>query len=96
MYADDAVMLGPDNFRVQGRKALDDYWTGIKHPVDWQLEILNLDGKDDLVHQIGRSVLTTNDDQGNQRVSDVFFAVIWRRQSDSTYKIVVDSYWPTH
>jgi len=94
LYADDAVMLGPGGFRIAGRKAIDDYWTGIKHPVDWQLEILSLDGKDDLTHQIGRSVLTTADDQGNQRVSDVFFSLIWRRQPDGTYKVAVDAYWP--
>ncbi|MFO0985549.1 MAG: FKBP-type peptidyl-prolyl cis-trans isomerase [Planctomycetota bacterium] len=94
MYADDAVLLGPNQLRIEGRKAIDDYWAGLKHPVDWQLEVLSLDGQDDLVHQIGRSVLTTEDDQGKCNRAEVLFAVIWRRQQDGSYKVAVDAYWP--
>ena len=33
-YADDGVLIGPNNFRIAGRKAIDQYWTSLKGAKD--------------------------------------------------------------
>ena len=39
IYADDACLLGPNNYIVTGRENIDDYWTKITFPVKWKLKV---------------------------------------------------------
>ncbi len=41
-YADDAVLLSQSGRTVQGREAVDKYWTGISNPVAWELEVIEV------------------------------------------------------
>ena len=93
MYADDAVMLGPDGYRVAGRAAIDAYWTRFKSPVDWQLEIVAVDGRRGLIHQRGVSHLSDRRDSGELHTSTVDFVVLWVLGPDDAYRIGVDAYW---
>ena len=91
-YADDAILLGPRGQRVEGREAIDRYWTGIRGAKDWKLTTTKLGGERETVYQIGRSRLVTAEG-GRESVSEVEFVVVWRRQpSGDTYRIEVDSY----
>ena len=91
-YSDDAILLGPRGQRIEGRDAIDRYWTGLRGPKDWKLTIDKLGGDPQTVYQIGRSRLVT-EDGGRETVSEVEFVVVWRRQeSGDTYRIEVDSY----
>ncbi len=92
MYEDDAVLLGADGYRVEGREAIDAYWDRARENPGWTLDILSLEGDVSLPVQRGRSVLEYDRD-GARRVSDVQFLVIWRLQPDGTYRIAVDAYW---
>lgn len=94
-YLDDAVLLGPNNYRVEGRQAIDAYWIRTWNDPHWTLEVLDVDGTPDMPVQRGRSLLRTTEN-GRIDVSDVQFIVVWRRQPDGTYKIAVDAYWPTN
>ncbi len=38
-FANDAVILGPDGFKVKGMIAIQDYWGKIKEPLDWDLSV---------------------------------------------------------
>lgn len=98
MYEDDAILLGPDGYRVSGREALDAYWApdpGRPVPTerDWELSIERLEGEGSLLIQRGTSRLgrVVN---GERRLSVVGFYVIWRGQPDGSYRIAVDAYWP--
>ncbi len=93
LYADDAVLLGPGGYRVAGRAAIDDYWTRIKQPVDWKLELLAVEGGGGLIHQRGVSTLRYRRDSGELHTSVVQFALLWARQPDGVYKVAVDAYW---
>ncbi len=43
IYADDAILLGPNDYRVEGKEEVLKYWTGSKHPpVSWKLDIYAL------------------------------------------------------
>lgn len=98
MYEDDAVLLGPGGYRVQGRRALDEYWAprpDLPPPANpaWSLDIEWVEGVDSLLVQRGVSRLSRERD-GERRESVVHFYVVWRRQEDGSYKIAVDAYWP--
>jgi len=38
-FAVDAVILGPDGYKVEGNAGIQDYWAKIKHPLDWNLAV---------------------------------------------------------
>lgn len=90
-YADDATIFSYRGQKIQGREALDRYWTGIKGAKDWKLEVIELGGDKETVYQIGKSSLTT-DNGGAEKTYVCDFVVIWKRQSDGAYKIHVDIY----
>ncbi len=91
-YLDDAVLLGPRGYRVEGREAIDAYWVKEWTNARWTLKVLGLEGTADMPVQRGRSILEY-DRPGGRHVSDVLFLVVWRRQPDGAYRIAVDAYW---
>jgi ketosteroid isomerase-like protein len=90
-YADDATIFSYRGQKIQGREAIDRYWTGSKGAKDWKLEVIELGGDKETVYQIGKSSLTTNSG-GAEKTYVCDFVVIWKRQQDGTYKIYVDIY----
>jgi ketosteroid isomerase-like protein len=90
-YTDDGIVDGPRGDRVQGRAALDKYWTGIRNPKSWKLEVLGVGGHPDFPYQIGRSTLVTSSPNGDQ-TSVVEFLALWRREADGRLRLAVDYY----
>ena len=90
-YADDAMIIFHRGQKIQGRKAIDAYWTGIKGAKDWQLDVIEVGGSRDEVYQIGKSSFTSEAD-GKESNYTCDFLVIWKRQADGAYKIYVDIY----
>jgi len=91
-YADDAVLMGPDGERVRGRAEVDRYWTGIRNPRRWTLEVLDVGGSATEAYQLGRSSLVQLSD-GKERTSVTDFIVIWKRRPGGEWRIAVDM-WP--
>ena len=92
-YAANALMLGPGT-RVEGSASISEHWQQISDPVNWTLEVHEIAGTEDIVHQAGRSHLTYLDGL-EEHTSIVDFVLVWQRQADGTYKIAVDSYHDT-
>ncbi|MEJ7576812.1 MAG: nuclear transport factor 2 family protein [Pyrinomonadaceae bacterium] len=90
-YADDAMILFHRGQKIQGRKAIDAYWTSIKGAKDWKLDVIEVGGSRDEVYQIGKSSFTSEAD-GKENTYTCDFIVIWKRQTDGAYKIQVDIY----
>jgi len=90
-YADDAMIIFHRGQKIQGRKAIDAYWTGIKGAKDWKLDVIEVGGSRDEVYQIGKSSFTSEAD-GKESNYTCDFLVIWKRQADGAYKIYVDIY----
>lgn len=93
MYADDAVLMGPGGYRIDGRDQIDMYWDRPRQDARWSLEVLDITGTAEMPVQHGRSVLRQQRD-GRTVVADAEFVLIWRRQPDGSYRIAVDAYWP--
>ncbi len=90
-YADDARIMGPRGELVQGRANIDRYWTGIKNPKSWALEVFEVGGSRDDAWQLGRSTLVSGaPGQEGTYVTD--FIVLWRRQADGRLRIYIDMY----
>ncbi len=94
MYADDAVLLGPNGYRVSGRAAIDEYWSTFHKARRWKLDVLDVEGGEGLFVQRGRSTLMF-EEEGGTRDAVVEFIVVWRKEPDGAYRVVVDAYWPT-
>lgn len=90
-YADDAMIFSHRGNKIQGRAAIDKYWTSIKNAKDWKLEVIELGGDRESVWQIGRSSLTSVHN-GTDQTYVCDFVVLWKRQPDDTYRIYVDIY----
>lgn len=98
IYADNAILLGPNGYRVEGREEIDAYWLRSAEGTtdhDWNLTIDSLEGGPDLIVQRGTSTLQyTPVSTQEPRVSIVEFMVVWQRSGeDGPLKIVVDAYW---
>jgi ketosteroid isomerase-like protein len=90
-YTDDARVDGEGGVVVQGREAVDRYWTSIKGATSWKLEVLAVGGHPDHPWQIGRSTLVQSGPEGD-RTSIVEFLAIWRRDAKGGLRLAVDYY----
>jgi uncharacterized protein (TIGR02246 family) len=91
-YADDARIVGPGRATVQGREAIDRYWTGMRNPRAWKLEVVEVGGSRDRLYQIGVSAYTSARDDGTESTYTCDFVVVWKRQRDGTLRIALDLY----
>jgi ketosteroid isomerase-like protein len=86
-YRDDASMRGPGTL-VRGRSTFETYWGSLKDVRRWKLEVLDVAGGPDVVHQRGRSLLRIGDHD-----SVVEFVLLWKRQPDGKLGIALDFYY---
>ena len=88
-YSDDAEIVGA-NYRVAGRKNLDNYWLSLKDKGrGWKLTVFEIGGTGDYIYQLGNSDLT-HLVNGKEAKSVTNFVLIWKKQSDNSYKIFRD------
>jgi ketosteroid isomerase-like protein len=96
-YSDDAQIIGAGNVRVNGRAAIDRYWTSIPAGSTWRLDVLDAGGNRNSIWQLGRStlVMPSRNGDGTTNTSVVDFLGVWKRQPDGTLKLYIDMYVPT-
>jgi ketosteroid isomerase-like protein len=88
-YSDDAEIVA-SNYLVKGRKNLDDYWLSLKDKGrGWKLTVIEIGGTGDYVYQLGNSDLNYMVN-GKEAKSVTNFVLIWKKQSDNSYKIFRD------
>jgi ketosteroid isomerase-like protein len=88
-YSDDAEIIGA-SYRVTGRTNLDNYWLSLKdRGRGWKLTVIEIGGAGDYIYQLGNSDLTYMVN-GKETKSVTNFVLIWKKQSDNSYKIFRD------
>ncbi len=88
-YADDGEIVD-DSYTVKGRNNLDKYWLNLKDKGrGWKLSVIEIGGQGEFVYQLGRSDLK-HISQGREANSITNFVLIWKKQTDGTYKIFRD------
>ncbi|MDQ3687913.1 MAG: DUF4440 domain-containing protein [Acidobacteriota bacterium] len=90
-YADDAMILFHRGQKIQGRQAVDAYWTSIKGAKDWKLDVIEVGGNRDEAYQMGKSSFTSEAD-GKESTYTCDFVAVWKRQKDGALRIYVDIY----
>ena len=90
-YTNDARIDGEGGVVVQGRDAVDRYWSSISGAKSWKLEVLAVGGHRDSPWQVGRSTLVQGGPNGD-RASVVEFLAIWRRAATGGLRLAVDYY----
>ena len=88
-YSDDAIVRTAGGIVAQGRKGVDEYFTGIGHPKSWKLDVIQVGGTRDHAWQVGRSTLVHGQPE---RTSVVQFLVLWTRQRNGQLRITLDYY----
>jgi ketosteroid isomerase-like protein len=89
-YADDAEIVYDNGYTVKGRGNLDNYWASLKdRGRGWQLTVIEVGGDGDMVFQLGKSDLKYIN-RGKESKSVTNFVLLWKKQSDGSYKIFRD------
>lgn len=86
IYADGARIVGPKRQTVEGREAINAYWSRIKN-AKWTLEVREVGGTNDDAYESGVSTLTS--DRGSYTCD---FVVIWKRDASGKLRIHLDLY----
>ncbi len=88
-YSNDGEIVY-DNYTVRGRTNLDKYWLDLKDKGrGWKLSVVEIGGQGEFVYQLGKSDLKYIS-QGKEKSSITNFVLLWRKQSDGSYKIFRD------
>jgi ketosteroid isomerase-like protein len=89
-YSDDAEIVYDNGYTVKGRTNLDNYWGSLKDKGrGWKLTVVEVGGDGEIIFQLGKSDLKHMN--GTKETSSVTnFIVLWKKQSDGSYKIFRD------
>ena len=93
LYADDAILLGPEDYRVEAREGIDAHWSDIEHPISWRLTVEDVGGTPETAYQYGTSRMTTLR-EGREHTSVTRFLLLWRRDEAGNWRIRLDAFWP--
>lgn len=90
LYADDASIVLPGGKKVQGRKAIAEYWYSLSSTTNLKSEIMDLGGNGKIVYQLGKWTITSVKD-GVEKTIATDVVLVWKRQQDYSYKIKLSS-----
>ena len=90
LYAEDAIVLAPNQAAVQGRAAIQAALEAFPPISNFQVQILEIEGQGDLAYSRGSASMTLTP-AGLAPIEDrVKYIEIWRKQADGAWKIVRD------
>ena len=89
-YTDDATIMVAGGKKIQGRKAIADYWYSLSKATNMKSEILELGGNGKMIYQVGRWTITTMKD-GVEQTTTTDVVLVWMRQQNYDYKIQLNS-----
>lgn len=90
LYSDDATIMIPGGKKIQGRKAIAEYWYSVADSKSLKSEIVELGGNSKMLYQIGRWTITKVEN-GVEKTTTTDVVIIWKRGNDFTYKIQLNS-----
>jgi ketosteroid isomerase-like protein len=95
-YADDAVLLPPNEPLLTGRAAIQQSWADLFSQVasiSWKVTKAEVATSGELGYLYGTYAATFKDPKGGPPVPDTGKLVeVWKKQADGTWKCIVDTY----
>ena len=92
-YSDDALLTDLQDFRVEGREAIDQHWMQLPTYQSWHLNILETGGDAESPFQRLYS-LAHMEIRGREYIDEGYCFVVWKRQANGDYQIHADIYHP--
>ena len=95
LYADDAIVLPPEAAVVKGNAAIKEFWSGMAafKPTDWKLATEEVEVHGDVAIETGTYSLKLTPPGAKEAIADNGkYMVVWKRQSDGSWKIYRDMY----
>ena len=94
VFADDASSFPPNASIVTGKEAIrarqSEAYSRPGFAVTWQTTKVEVAGSGDLAYSHGTYEETVNDPEGNPVTDKGKWVVVWKKQPDGTWKVVVD------
>jgi len=90
LYADDATIMAPGGQKIQGRKAIADYWYKMADATSMKSEIVELGGNSKMLYQVGRWTITKVE-SGTEKTITTDVVIVWKRENNYSYKIQLNS-----
>ncbi len=90
LYTDDATIMVPGGQKIQGRKAIADYWYKMSDAKSIKSEIIEMGGNSKMIYQIGKWTVTKIEN-GSEKTLTTDVVLVWKRGSDYSYKIQLNS-----
>jgi len=90
MYADDATIVVPGGEKIQGRKAIADYWYALGNIKSISSEVQSIGGNTKVVYELGKWTIVTNN-KGVEKTTTSDVVLVWKRMQDYSYKIQLNS-----
>ena len=90
LYTEDAILMPPSQAAVQGRAAIMASWEGLPPISNFQLQVLEVEGRADLAYSretysIALSPTAAAPDEDHGKI-----LAIWRTQADGSWKVLRD------
>ncbi|MBL7923822.1 MAG: nuclear transport factor 2 family protein [Bacteroidia bacterium] len=90
LYSDDATIMSPGGKKIQGRKAIAEYWYSMTEAKAIKSEIVELGGNSKMLYQVGKWTVTKMEN-GVEKSVTTDVVILWKRGNDFTYKIQLNS-----
>ena len=94
-YAEDAVVLPPGGQMASGKEAITKMWQQMVAQPGFDLTFapakVEVARSGDLAYEFGDYAITVNDKRGKPQTSKGKYVVVWAKQADGTWKVMVDS-----
>jgi uncharacterized protein (TIGR02246 family) len=90
LYAEDAMVLPPNKAAVQGRAAIQAWCEGHPPVSNFQLQVLEIEGRADLAYSRETFSLTVSPTGAAPVENRGKILAIWRKQADGSWKILRD------
>ncbi|MFY9530976.1 MAG: SgcJ/EcaC family oxidoreductase [Candidatus Acidiferrales bacterium] len=94
-YADDGTLLPPGAAVATGKAAIRTAWAGLMSTPGFTLMFtpakVEVSKGGDLAYDLGDYELTTNDKKGRPQTVKAKYVVVWGKQADGSWKVLVDA-----
>jgi ketosteroid isomerase-like protein len=90
LYADDATIIAPGGKKIQGRKAIAEYWYTLGTATALKSEIIELGGNGKVIYQLGKWTVTSVKN-GVEQITTSDVVIVWKKNTNYEYKIQLNS-----
>ncbi len=90
IYAEDAIVLSPNEAAVQGRAAIQAWIESFPPTTNFQVQIQEVEGEGDLAYVRGTATFTITPSGAAPVEERAKYIEIWRKQKDGSWKIMRD------